>query len=96
MYENCKFLYPVSPNLLNRQFDVKQRCWVWLGDITYIQTDERYLYLAAVLDLGTREIVGLAMADHMRAELVEKALDMAVMQQRPAPELLHHSDRGSL
>lgn len=87
--------HPVAPNVLNRQFGTTKRNTVWLTDITYIDTNEGYLYTAAVLDLGSREIVGLAMADHMRTELTLTALDMAVMQQRPAPGLLHHSDRGS-
>src|SRR5690606_11837408 len=56
---------------------------------------EGYLYLAAVMDLGSRQIVGLAMADHMRTELTLDALNMALVQQRPAPGLMHHSDRGS-
>jgi len=86
---------PIAPNLSNRQFDVQQVHQVWLSDITYIDTAEGYLYLAAVLDLGSREIVGLAMADHLRTELVEQALDMAIIQQQPEPGLLHHSDRGS-
>lgn len=86
---------PVAPNLLNRQFDVQQGHQVWLSDITYIDTEEGYLYLAALLDLGSREMVGLAMADHLRTELLEQALDMAIIQQQPEPGLLHHSDRGS-
>lgn len=87
--------YPVAPNVLNRQFDVRQAHQVWLSDITYIDTEEGYLYLAGVLDLGSREVVGLAMADHMRTELVLQALEMALIQQRPAAGVLHHSDRGS-
>jgi putative transposase len=86
---------PIAPNLLNRQFDVQQAHQVWLSDITYIDTAEGYLYAAAVLDLGSREIVGLAMADHMRTELTLTALEMAVLQQQPDPGLMHHSDRGS-
>ena len=86
---------PVAPNLLNRQFSVEKRHEVWLTDITYIETTEGYLYVAGVLDLGSRELVGLAMADHMRTELTLTALEMAVVQQQPAPGLLHHSDRGS-
>jgi transposase InsO family protein len=84
-----------APNLLNRQFQGQPRNQVWLTDITYIDTDEGWLYLAAVMDLGSREIVGLAMAEHMRTELTLDALNMAILQQRPAPGLLHHSDRGS-
>jgi putative transposase len=88
-------MHAVAPNLLNRNFKGHQRNQVWLTDITYINTDEGYLYLAAVMDLGSREIVGLAMADHMRTELTLDALNMAIFQQQPAPSLMHHSDRGS-
>jgi putative transposase len=84
-----------APNRLARQFTVMRPNTVWLTDITYIETDEGFLYLAAVLDLASRQVVGLAMADHLRAELVEGALDMALIQRRPGGDLLHHSDRGS-
>jgi putative transposase len=87
--------HPVAPNVLNRQFGVTKRNTVWLTDITYIETAEGYLYTAGVMDLASREIVGLAMADHMRTALTLAALKMAVVQQCPAPGLLHHSDRGS-
>lgn len=87
--------HPVAPNLLNRQFRVENPNAVWLTDITYIETDEGYLYAAGVLDLGTRKIVGFAMADHMRTELTLTALNMAVLQEQPEPGLMHHSDRGS-
>lgn len=86
---------PVAPNVLDRQFTDVDCGEVWLSDITYIDTDEGYLYLAGLMDLGSREIVGIAMADHMRTELVETALDMAVQQHCPQPGTLHHSDRGS-
>lgn len=86
---------PVVPNLLNRQFAVEKHNEVWLTDITYIETGEGYLYTAGVLDLGSRKIVGLAMADHMRTELTLTALHMAVLQEQPRPGLMHHSDRGS-
>jgi transposase InsO family protein len=66
-----------------------------LTDITYIDTDEGYLYLAAVMDLHSRQIVGLTMADHLRTELVDSALSMALIQRQPSSDLLHHSDRGS-
>lgn len=85
---------PVAPTILARQFNVVQPNTVWLADITYIETDEGYLYLAAILDLASRQIVGLAMADPLRTELVEAALDMALCQRRPPTGLLHHSDRG--
>jgi len=87
--------HPVAPNLLDRQFTAHRPDTVWLTDITYIDTDEGYLYLAGVMDLYSRQIVGLAMADHLRTELVETALDMAVTHRCPPPDLLHHSDRGS-
>lgn len=87
--------HTVVPNRLDRQFSVSCPNRVWLVDITYIETLEGYLYLAAVLDLASRQVVGLAMADHLRTELVEAALDMALHQRRPAKGLLHHSDRGS-
>jgi len=87
--------HPVAPNLLDRQFTASRCDEVWLSDITYIDTDEGYLYLAAVMDLFSRQIVGLTMADHLRTELVDNALDMALIQRRPSADLLHHSDRGS-
>jgi transposase InsO family protein len=87
--------HAVAPNRLARQFTAVRPNTVWLTDITYIETAEGFLYLAAVLDLASRQVVGLAMADHLRAELVEAALDMALIQRRPGNDLLHHSDRGS-
>lgn len=84
-----------APNILNRNFEASRCDEVWLTDITYIDTDEGYLYLAGVMDLYSRQIVGMAMADHLRTELVETALDMALQQRQPDDDLLHHSDRGS-
>ena len=66
----------------------------WATDITYIPTDEGWLYLAGVLDLFSRKVVGWAMADHMRTDLVSEALQMAIVRRRPGKGLLHHSDRG--
>jgi putative transposase len=86
---------PVAPNLLDRQFRVTRPNTVWLADITYLPTGEGWLYLAAVLDLATRKVVGWSMRQHMRAELTCVALTMAVQRQRPAPGLLQHTDRGS-
>ena len=85
----------VAPNLLAQRFEASAPGRIWLADITYIATAEGWLYLAAVLDLATRKIVGWAMRDHMRTELALSALMMAVQRQRPAPGLIHHSDRGS-
>ncbi len=87
-------LHPVAENLLNRQFDWAKPDQAWCTDITYISTDEGWLYLAAVMDLCSRKIVGWAMADHMRAELCVDALQMALEQRKPKEGLLHHSDRG--
>jgi putative transposase len=90
-----KHKLPVAENILNREFTVAAPNRVWVADMTYLWTQEGWLYLAAVLDLFSRRIVGWALASHMREELVEAALQMAVCRRRPAPGLLHHSDRGS-
>ncbi len=85
---------PIAPNLLDRNFTAAAPNRVWLADITYIETDEGWLYLAAVMDLFSRKIVGWAMRDHLRTELASTALAMAITRQRPAQGLVHHSDRG--
>lgn len=89
--------HPIAPNLLARQFDVNgvglNR--VWVSDITYVPTQQGWLYLAAVLDLASRRCVGWAMRDTLDAELAISALEMAITTRRPAPGLVHHSDRGS-
>jgi len=87
--------YPVAPDRLQRRFLVSEPDRFWVADITAVWTLEGWLYLAAVLDLYDRQVVGWAMAGHMRTELVLAALDMAVGRRRPAPGLIHHSDRGS-
>lgn len=87
--------HAASPNIVDRHFTVDQPDAVWLTDITYIDTAEGYLYVAGVMDLYSRQIVGLAMADHMRMSLTETALDMALIQRQPTDDLIHHSDRGS-
>ena len=86
---------PIAPNLLAQCFVATTPNQIWLADITYIATGEGWLYLAAVLDLATRKIVGWAMRDHMRTELPLAAMMMAAQRQRPAPGLICHSDRGS-
>lgn len=87
---------PIAPNLLQQKFDQTEAPnQVWVTDITYVPTDEGWLYVAAIKDLFTKKIVGWAMEEHMRTELVSKALWMAVKQERPKPGLIHHSDRGS-
>jgi putative transposase len=85
----------VAPNQLNREFRVPAPDTVYVGDITYLPTGEGWLYLAVVLDLCSRAVVGWSMADHMRAELVNQALAMAIYQRRPAAGLIMHTDRGS-
>jgi putative transposase len=86
---------PIAPNLLEQTFVATRPHQIWLADSTYVPTSEGWLYLAAVRDLFTREIVGWAMRDHMRAELTIAALAMAIKRQKPPPWLIHHSDRGS-
>jgi putative transposase len=87
--------HPVFKNQLDRDFDAQQPDEKWMVDITYIDTHEGWLYLAGVMDLYSRRIVGMAMADHMTTDLVDAALNMAVVERDPQPGLLHHSDRGS-
>jgi transposase InsO family protein len=85
----------VVPNQLNREFTVPAPNTVYVGDITYLPTGEGWLYLAIVLDLYSRAVVGWAMANHMRVELVNQALSMALGQRHPAAGLIMHTDRGS-
>ena len=86
---------PIAPDLLGQGFQAPAPNRVWLSDITYIATEEGWLYLAAVLDLATRKVVGWAMREHLRTELVSAALLMAAQRQRPTKGLIIHSDRGS-
>jgi transposase InsO family protein len=85
---------PVAPNRLNQEFKVSSPNQVWTADITYLDTAEGWLYLATVLDLYSRRVVGWAMADHLETSVVRDALQMALTQRHPAAGLLHHSDRG--
>ena len=87
--------HPVAPNLLKRDFTAEHPNQKWVADITYIPTLEGWLYLAAVLDLYSRRIVGWAMSDRMTSELTIVALKMAFQRCRPEPGLIHHSDQGS-
>jgi transposase InsO family protein len=86
---------PVAANLLARDFERSGPNEVWAGDITYIPTDEGWLYLATTLDLYSRRIVGWALSERMKSQLVMDALTMAIQQRRPPAGLIHHSDRGS-
>lgn len=87
--------YPVAPNLLNRQFDVERPDAVWCADITYLWTVQGWLYLAVVLDLYSRKIIGWAMSNRLTAPLVKDALSMAYWRRKPDKGVIHHSDRGS-
>ncbi len=84
-----------APNLLRQDFASAAPDRKWVSDITYIDTAEGWLYLAAVMDLFSRRVVGWAMADHMHASLAQAAFEMAMLQRDPATGLLHHSDQGS-
>src|SRR5690606_2225159 len=90
--DHDKFIYP---NLLKRQFDVKEINKVWVTDITYIRTSEGWLYLASVMDLYSRRIVGYTIGMSMEVELVLTALKKALILRQPPDGFLHHSDRGS-
>ena len=92
---DSKHRMPVAPNLLDRQFTPTAPNQVWVTDITYIPTGEGWLYLAAVKDLHTCEIVGWSMDRRMTQTLVMSALTAAYWKKKPPPGLLHHSDRGS-
>ena len=86
---------PIAPHLLDRDFDPASPNMVWAGDITYIRTQKGWLYLAVVLDLYSRRVVGWSMANHMRASLVINAMQAAVGSRGRGKSLMFHSDRGS-
>jgi putative transposase len=92
---NSKHNYPVWPNILNRNFMVEKPNTIWVSDITYIWTFEGWLYLAAVLDLYSRVIVGLAMDKTIADTLTTQAMRQAIFSRRPGKGLILHSDRGS-
>ena len=85
---------PVAANVLDRRFDAALPDRKWAADVTYVPTGEGWLYLAGVIDLCSRKVVGWSMAEHMRADLVADALGMAIARRSPGAGLLHHSDRG--
>ena len=92
---NSRHAFPVAPNLLERKFSETSRPnQVWLADLTYTPTGEGWLYMAAIMDLHTRKIIGWSMRDHLRAELATSALLLAIQRQRPGTGLIQHSDRG--
>ena len=92
---NSNHNFPVAPNLLEQNFSIMEPGVVYETDITYIATDEGWLYLAGVKDFGSREIIGHAMGERMTKELVHEALRKALFYRKPKPGCIHHSDRGS-
>ncbi len=92
---DSKHQLPISPNLLQRNFNADQPNQIYVGDITYIQTQEGWLYLAVVIDLFSRQVVGWSMQNHMKTSLVNDALLMAIWKRKPGQGLLWHTDRGS-
>ena len=89
---HCK---PVAPNVLERRFEGWQVNQAWVADITYVATDEGWLYLAVIMDLASRRIVGWSMSDRIKADLVCEALKSAYWQRKPSAGLIMHTDRGS-
>lgn len=92
---DSKHRFPIAENLVQRQFSASGPNQLWVGDITYVHTHEGWLYLATLLDVWSRTIIGWATSSHPDANLALQALDMAIQRRRPAPGLIHHSDRGS-
>jgi transposase InsO family protein len=92
---NSNHNLPIAPNILNRDFSSFLPDTKYVGDITYIPTNEGWLYLATVIDLYSRKIVGWAMDDNMKTTLVNSALEMAIARRKPLRGLLRHTDRGS-
>ena len=91
---NSRHDLPIAPNVLDRDFSPESPDQVWAADITYIWTLQGWSYLAVLMDLHSRAIVGWALDDHLRTELVEEALRMALGSRVPSKEMVHHSDRG--
>lgn len=91
---NSKHDLPVAENLLNQNFKTDRPAAVWVSDISYLSTDEGWLYLATVKDIFTKDIVGWSAANHMKTELCIAALQNAIKKHRPPKGLIHHSDRG--
>ncbi len=92
---NSKHNYPVAPNIVDQNFNVAEPNKLWAADITYIPTGEGWLYLAVIIDVCLKKVVGWSMDGTMTKQLVIDALEQAVSRQRPKPGLIHHSDCGS-
>jgi putative transposase len=92
---DSKHSFAIAPNLLDRDFSATAPNQKWAGDITYIWTSEGWLYLAVILDLYSRRVIGWAVSNRMKRDLAIRALDMAVALRQPAKGCIHHTDRGS-
>lgn len=92
---NSKHNFPVAPNLLNQKFKAIAPDRTWVGDITYVHTNEGWLYLAVLLDLFNREVVGWSTSSRLTRQLAIDALQMALGRRNPGKNLMHHSDQGS-
>ncbi len=92
---DSKHQLPIAPNVLDRQFEVSEPNRAWVGDITYLRTTEGWLFLAVIIDLFSRRVVGWAIEEHMETSLVTEALAMALRRRQLDGELVHHTDRGS-
>jgi putative transposase len=92
---DSKHHLPIAPDLVQRNFTAEAPNQVWTGDITYIATDEGWLYLAAVIDLFSRQVVGWSMQPHMQSSIGDGCSEDGVVPASPAPGLIFHSDRGS-
>jgi putative transposase len=86
---------PIAANVLDRRFDAWQLNQAWVGDITYVETAEGWLYLACVMDLASRRVVGWSMSDRIKTDLASQALTSAYWLRKPPPGLIMHTDRGS-
>jgi putative transposase len=93
---DSKHTDPIAPNILNREFNIAQPNAAWVTDVTYVWTHQGWLYLAAILDLCSRRVVGWASSANNDRELALEALERAATSRRPLSGLLHHSDRGSV
>jgi transposase InsO family protein len=93
---NSRSTKALAPNLLNRCFQVGQPNRVWIGDVTFVATRAGWIYLAVLLDLYSRKVIGWSMSERIDKRLVLDALDMALIRRRPDSEVLHHTDRGSI
>ena len=92
---NSNHRFNISPNLLDRDFSASRPNQKWAGDITYIWTREGWLYLAVILDLYSRRVIGWAVSNRMKKDLAIRALNMAISLRKPPPGCIHHTDRGS-